>query len=270
MAGQRKLVESTTGHILVGIFVLLATAGFGWLLISQGQGPAKYDLIAEFDVLGSINEATKVKLRGFTVGQVKHIEFRPQPPEGEAYFLVVLGIEKRYPVPVGVVAEIRSSGLVGESYIDLNVNSAGVVSLQPDSHVEGRSDPGLKGLMRKIGEAARKLGAAGEGIKKAALGGRLGRLTLDVSYIADVIGRVSAHRYAGGGYQRRCAAVASHPALDGGAARVRSGPRRHPGAGQARRDRRDPDQSARCFGRGTRAYRTPVEADDRTGQGRQS
>ncbi len=192
MAGQRKLVESTTGHILVGIFVLLAAAGFGWLLISQGQGPAKYDLIAEFDVLGSINEATKVKLRGFTVGQVKRIEFRHQPPEGEAYFLVVLGIEKRYPVPVGVVAEIRSSGLVGESYIDLNVNSAGVVSLQPDSHIEGRSDPGLKGLMGKIGEAARKLGAAGEGINKADLGGKLGRLTLDVSHIADDIGRVSA------------------------------------------------------------------------------
>ena len=192
MAGQRKLVESTTGHILVGIFVLVAAAGFGWLLVSQRQGPAKYDLIAEFDVLGSINEATKVKLRGFTIGQVKRIDFRHQPPEGGAYFLVILGIEKRYPVPVGVVAEIRSSGLVGESYIDLNVSDAGVLSLKPGSPIEGRSDPGVKGLMGKIADAARKLGAAGEGIKKADLGGKLGRLTLDVSRIADDLGRVSA------------------------------------------------------------------------------
>ena len=64
--------------MLVGIFVLVAVLGFAWLLVSQGQGPAKYNIVAEFDVMGNIDEATKVKLRGFTIGQVVSIDYRPQ------------------------------------------------------------------------------------------------------------------------------------------------------------------------------------------------
>ena len=121
------LNESKTGHIMVGLFVVVAAVAFAWLLFSQQQGPNDYSIVAEFDTMGSINEATKVKLRGFTIGQVKGVEFRPRPPKGEAYFLVELGIDKRYEVPQGTIAEIRGSGLVGETYVFLDVAEAGVL-----------------------------------------------------------------------------------------------------------------------------------------------
>ena len=185
------LSESTTGHILVGLFVVVAVLAFGWLLYSQQQGPAQYSIIAEFDTMGNIDEATMVKLRGFTIGQVKGVEFNPRPSPGEAYFQVELGIEKRYPVPAGTVAEIRGSGLVGEAFVHLDVTEAGVSPLASGARIEGRSDPGMKDLMTKLKDAAQKLGGAGENMTKADLGPKLGSIGTSVSRIADDLGRVS-------------------------------------------------------------------------------
>ena len=192
MAGERKLLhESGRGHILVGLFVTIAAVGFAWLLVSQRKGPARYTIVAEFNTLGNINEATKVKLRGFTIGQVNDVEFRPVVEAGEAHFLVELGVEKKYPVPVGTVAEIRGGGIVGEAHVHLDLTEAGREPLAPGSRVEGRSDPGMKPLMTKIKEAAEKLGTAGQSLTQADLGGKLGGLGTNVSRIADDLGRVS-------------------------------------------------------------------------------
>ena len=192
MISQRKLLhESGRGHLLVGVFVLVALVGFSWLLIRESGGPDRYAIIAEFDTLGNINEATKVKLRGFTIGQVTSIEFRPVVKEGEAYFVVNLGIETKYPVPVGTFAQIRGSGLVGEASVHLDVSEAGTEPLAPGSRVVGRSEPGMKSLMEKVKDAAQKLGSAGKGLAQADLGGKLGGLGQNVSRIADDLSRVS-------------------------------------------------------------------------------
>jgi ABC-type transporter Mla subunit MlaD len=192
MTPKRKLLhESGRGHILVGLFVLAAIIGFTWLLVTQRRGPERYVIVAEFDTLGNINESTKVKLRGFTIGQVRGVEFRPVVDEGEAHFLVQLGIEKKYPVPVGTVAEIRGSGLVGEAYVHLNVSEEARGSLTSGSRIVGRADPGMASLMTKIKDAAQKLGSAGQSLSQADLGGKLGGLGADVSRMADDLGRVS-------------------------------------------------------------------------------
>ena len=186
------LNESKTGHVMVGLFVVVAAVAFGWLLFSQQQGPDRYTIIAEFDTMGSINEATKVKLRGFTIGQVRGVDFRPRPPSGEAYFLVELGIDRRYEVPQGTIAEIRGSGLVGEAFVHLDVTEAGVLPLaKKGARIKGRSDPGMKDLMTKIKEAAQKLGSAGSSLANADLGNNLARISSNVSRIADDLGRVS-------------------------------------------------------------------------------
>ncbi len=185
------LNESKAGHIMVGLFVVVAAVAFGWLLISQQQGPDHYSIVAEFDTMGSINEATKVKLRGFTIGQVKGVDFRPRPPSGEAYFLVELGIDKRYEVPQGAIAEIRGSGLVGEAFVHLDVTEAGVLPLEKGDRIKGRSDPGMKDLTAKIKDAALKLGGAGSSLANADLGNRLGSISKNVSRIADDLGRLT-------------------------------------------------------------------------------
>ncbi|HCL27345.1 MAG TPA: hypothetical protein DIC52_02780 [Candidatus Latescibacteria bacterium] len=187
----RRAHESPTLQIGVGLFISIAVVGFVWLLISLRLGPERYALVAEFDTLGGITEATKVKLRGFPVGQVESIDFRPMPAAGEAHFLVTLGIEKAYPVPSGAFAEIRGSGLVGEAYVHLDVTAGGDGTLPPGAHIQGRSDETMKTLMTKVRDAAHKLGQAAEAIRAAELGERLSELTASVAGVAADLGTVS-------------------------------------------------------------------------------
>ena len=191
MNKKKLLHETASGQALVGAFVLLALGIFGWLLLSQRDSTAIYKLTAGFNELNNVNEATAVKLRGFTIGQVEDIDFNPQPPKGEAYFLLGLSIEKKYPVPEGAVAEIRRSGLVGDSYIHLDVSLAGERMLAPGSYIKGRDEPGMKQLITSITEMAHKLGGAGESIRRADLGYKLGHLGDSIHRIANTLSQVS-------------------------------------------------------------------------------
>ncbi|MBT3344350.1 MAG: MCE family protein, partial [Gemmatimonadetes bacterium] len=172
--GEKRLHESSLGHVLVGLFVVVVCIGFGWLLIELRSGPERYSLIAEFDALGNISESTQVKLRGYTVGQVDGIEFQPIPKAGEAYFLVEMGVTKGVPVLQGTTAEIRGSGLVGEAFIELVPPETPTdIPLPPGSHLQGQSDAGMKTLIARLTEAATKLGGAGASLRDAGIGDRL-------------------------------------------------------------------------------------------------
>jgi len=191
MEERKFLPERGTGHALVGVFVLVALLFFGWLLLSQGDRTERYQLIVEFSTISDLSEATQVKLRGFDIGQVERIVFQPQPPEGEAYFLVVMGIERQYAVLPGTVAEIRSSGLVGDTFIHLDVSQAEGDPLPPGSRIRGRDAPGMKQLIASITDMAHKLGGAGESIRRADLGYKLGRLGDSMHQVAGSLQQVS-------------------------------------------------------------------------------
>ena len=191
MNEKKLLYERSAGHTLVGIFVILAMVVFGWLLVGPGDRAESYRIVAEFNTLNNVNEATKVKLRGFTIGQVEKIEFRPQPPAGGAYFLVELGIEKHYPVPEGTIAEIRSSGLVGDAFINLDVSTAGAAALPPGRRIKSREEPGMKQLITTVTEMAHKLGGAGESIRRADLGYKIGRVGDNMHRVATTLAQLA-------------------------------------------------------------------------------
>ncbi len=191
MKERTLLHDSRTGYALVGLFVVGALAFFSWLLLLQRDDKPKYVLVVEFNAINNLSEATQVKLRGFPIGKVRSVDFRPQPERGEAHFLVSLEIEKKYPVPEGVIAEIRSSGLVGDTFIHLDVSQAGSGALEPGSRIRGRDDIGMKELVESVKEMAHKLGGAGESIRQADLGYRLGRLGDSMHRVAGGVEQVA-------------------------------------------------------------------------------
>lgn len=189
---QKKLRhERSSTYIFVGAFVLVSIFVFAWLLVLQHHDSERYEIVAEFNSIENLNEAAMVKLRGFTIGQVERIQFRPQPPTGEAYFLVALGIDSQYSIGPGTIAEIRGSGLVGETFVNLDVSQAEKGELAPRSRIAGRDAPGMKQLISSITEMAHKLGGAGESMRRADLGYKLGRIGDNVQRIAADLGQVA-------------------------------------------------------------------------------
>lgn len=116
----------------VGLFVLVALGGLGWLstqsnLISSDSGMR--ELSSTFADVSGIFPGTKVKISGVDIGEVSTIKL---DDAGRA--LVKFKINDDVPLPQGVQTRISSNGLIGEKYIALTkplINAEGDMLATP-------------------------------------------------------------------------------------------------------------------------------------------
>lgn len=105
----------------VGAFLLLALASLLVLSIASTNGgfalkPDSYDLKARFSGIGQLRAQAPVKIGGVTVGRVSEIGLDPV----RFYSVVTLAIDEQYKdLPADTSAAILTSGLLGESYVEL-------------------------------------------------------------------------------------------------------------------------------------------------------
>lgn len=112
----------TRTDISVGLFVLVGVFALGYLSISIGGlelGPSKrYTVVARFAAVGDLGEGAPVKMAGVTIGRVDSIRLKN-------YVAVArLRLDESVAVPEDTIASIRTSGLLGESYVSLSPGSA--------------------------------------------------------------------------------------------------------------------------------------------------
>ena len=113
-------MERQTIDVWVGIFVVLGIGAMIFLslkvanLTGFDSGNA-YEVTAEFDNIGGLKVKAPVKNAGVLVGRVKNIYLHTD--KGVAS--VVMEIDKRYKFTIDTSANIYTSGLLGEQYIDL-------------------------------------------------------------------------------------------------------------------------------------------------------
>lgn len=105
----------------VGAFLLLALASLLVLAVAStngkwGFGSDSYPLKARFTTIGALRPNAPVKIGGVAIGQVDKIELDPVKFDS----VVTLAINSRYKdLPADTAASILTSGLLGESYINL-------------------------------------------------------------------------------------------------------------------------------------------------------
>ncbi|MGH8076990.1 MAG: outer membrane lipid asymmetry maintenance protein MlaD [Lysobacter sp.] len=105
----------------VGAFLLLALASLLVLAIAStngkwGVGGDSYTLTARFTTIGALRPNAPIKIGGVAVGRVADIQVDPVKYDS----VVTLAIENKFKdLPADTAASILTSGLLGESYINL-------------------------------------------------------------------------------------------------------------------------------------------------------
>jgi len=111
-------VKSSTRDLMVGVFVLIGIGAIAWLSIQVGglsyKGPGGLKLVALFDEIGGLSPRAPVVISGVKVGQVKTIDLY-EDMRAE----VVIEVDGRLELPIDTSASIRTSGLLGNQFVQL-------------------------------------------------------------------------------------------------------------------------------------------------------
>ncbi|MDH5829071.1 outer membrane lipid asymmetry maintenance protein MlaD [Luteimonas sp. M1R5S18] len=107
----------------VGAFLVLALGSLLVLAIAStngrfGMARDSYELTARFTQIGQLRPNAPVKIGGVTVGRVSGIDLDPVKFDS----IVTLAIDSRFAeIPIDTSAGILTGGLLGESYVGLQV-----------------------------------------------------------------------------------------------------------------------------------------------------
>jgi phospholipid/cholesterol/gamma-HCH transport system substrate-binding protein len=142
-------MKKTSIEAAVGIFMLIGIICVGYLSIRLGKmewgGDKYYPVFARFQSVSGLIAGAHVELAGVHVGKVDSIKLDPK----RLVAVVELKIRKGLMLSDDVIASVKTSGLIGDKYIDLVPgNSASV--LKPGGLItETESAVDLEALISK-------------------------------------------------------------------------------------------------------------------------
>jgi phospholipid/cholesterol/gamma-HCH transport system substrate-binding protein len=115
-------MEATRERVLVGLFVLIATALlFGFVLtISGGMGVASVPHRAYFKFAGGVQRGAPVRFGGLMVGKVEAVRV---DPGNSTRIQIDFGVERNTPVKTDSVAKITTLGPLTDNYIEISTGS---------------------------------------------------------------------------------------------------------------------------------------------------
>lgn len=147
-----------TTEIIVGLFIL---AGAGALLflalqvsgLSLKSAGDTYTVYAYFNDAGGLSARGRVSLAGVTVGRIREVTLDQETFQAR----VALDIDASVEIPADSSAIIRTSGLLGEQYIDISVGGDMESLAQGDTFYETQSALNIERLISNFAS-----GQAGE------------------------------------------------------------------------------------------------------------
>src|ERR1700691_3129323 len=112
----------------LGLFIVAALAVLvtGVFLIGSRESmfQSTYRLKAEFQNVAGLADGADVRVGGLHQGTVKHIQL-PNRPDGKVTVTMDLNKGTRDVLNKGSAASIKSTGLVGDKYVEISFGSEG-------------------------------------------------------------------------------------------------------------------------------------------------
>ncbi len=136
-------------EMAVGVFVLIGIICIGYLTIRLGKmellGGNRYTLSARFQSVSGLKAGAQVELAGVQVGQVDAIELDPV----QQVALVRLKIDRDVELTDDVIASVKTSGLIGDKYVNITPGGSEEVLKSGDTITETESALDIEALISK-------------------------------------------------------------------------------------------------------------------------
>ncbi len=143
-------MKKTFVEIMVGLFVLLGCVCIGYMTIRLGKmeffSSDQYVLKAKFNSVAGLKKGATVNMAGIQVGRVTCLSV-----DIESQMAVVeMKIENYLVLGDDVIASIKSSGLIGDKYIQLTPGGSDSILKPGDVITETESAVDLESLISKF------------------------------------------------------------------------------------------------------------------------
>lgn len=143
-------MKKNTMEIVVGLFMVIGFAAFGYLALQLGEVPfltdsKSYVIKAEFDNVAGVKKGASVQVAGVVVGEVSQVEL------GEDELAVLsFKIDNSLKVPIDSMASVKSQGIIGDKYIQLSLGGDDEFFKPGELLVETESSLDIESLISKF------------------------------------------------------------------------------------------------------------------------
>jgi phospholipid/cholesterol/gamma-HCH transport system substrate-binding protein len=152
----RNLIETVMGAAVIAVAVLFVVLAYSSATVRAVDG---YTLDAHFNRVDGLNIGSDVRLGGIKVGTVSELSLNTQTYQAVASLSIASDIE----IPVDSTARILAEGLLGGSYVDIQVGGD-FETLEPGQRFEYTTDPvNLVDLLGRFVFSGNDSGGGGSG-----------------------------------------------------------------------------------------------------------
>ncbi|MCW5204248.1 outer membrane lipid asymmetry maintenance protein MlaD [Desulfobulbus sp. US2] len=137
-------------EIVVGLFLVLGFAAFGWLALQLGEVSwlgegSTYTLYAEFENVSGVKAGAEVQIAGVTVGSVTELRLGK-----DDFAIATLKLDKDIRLAKDSMASVKSQGIIGDKLIQITPGGDEEMYQAGDVIVDTESSVDLESLISKF------------------------------------------------------------------------------------------------------------------------
>ena len=137
-------------ELYVGIFVLIGTLCIGYLVLVIGEaklfGGERYALHGYFSSVSGLKTGARVEMAGVEIGNVADVALDKE----RLVARVTFHIHKSVEVSEDSIASVKTSGIIGEKYIDISPGGSDMLLEDGDEMENTESSLDIESLIRKF------------------------------------------------------------------------------------------------------------------------
>lgn len=142
-------MKKYSNETIVGIFVVLGLAAISFMAIKLGNvslmGDNTYTLYAPFNTVSGLRVGNAVEMLGMEIGRVSGFRMNQEKQQAVAELRIQKGIE----IFDDAIASIKTAGLIGDKYVNIDPGGGGALLAPGETILETESPVDLGDLISK-------------------------------------------------------------------------------------------------------------------------